>query len=152
MDEDHQVKLSLNTDGFHTLKLSMIREPKRVVTLSLSELPYRLESGNTYSFGSRYVAEKIAEIININASDITMNEAKVYFNMVPLTSKVVPVELRSDIKTARQYGVYGIPILDPAMVTIFGPEDVIDTVRTVKTEMLTRATPPRVSSPWCRCC
>lgn len=139
MDEDHQVKLSLNTDGFHTLKLSMIREPKRVVTLSLSELPYRLENGNTYSFGSRYVAEKIAEIININASDITMNEAKVYFNMVPLMSKVVPVELRSDIKTARQYGVYGIPILDPAMVTIFGPEDVIDTVRTVKTETLTRA-------------
>lgn len=139
MTEDCQVKLSLDIDGFHTLKLSMIREAKRSVTLSLDEVPYRLENGNTYSFGSQYVAEKIADLLDINASDITMNEAKVYFNMEPLKSKMVPVELRSDIKTARQYGVYGIPILDPAMVTIYGPEDVIDTVKTVKTELLTQA-------------
>lgn len=138
-EENLQVKLSLNTDGFHTLKLSMIREAKRKVTLPLSEVPYRLENGTTYSFGSQYVAEQIANLLDINASDITMNEAKIYFNMEPLMSKVVPVELRSDIKTARQYGVYGIPILDPAMVTVFGPKDVIDTVRTVKTELLAQA-------------
>lgn len=135
-DENLQVKLSLNTDGFHTLKLTMIREAKRTVTLPLNEVPYRLENGTTYSFGSQYVAEQIANRLDISASDITMNEAKIYFNMEPLISKVVPVELQSDIKTARQYGVYGIPILDPAMVTVFGPKDVIDTVRTVKTELL----------------
>lgn len=137
-DENLQVKLSLNTDGFHTLKLTMIREAKRTVTLPLNEVPYRLENGTTYSFGSQYVAEQIANRLDISASDITMNEAKIYFNMEPLISKVVPVELQSDIKTARQYGVYGIPILDPAMVTVFGPKDVIDTVRTVKTELLTQ--------------
>ncbi|MBQ6770043.1 MAG: YbbR-like domain-containing protein [Bacteroidales bacterium] len=131
------VKLSLDINGFHTLRLTTIREGKRNVTLSLADVPYRLENGNTYSFSSQYVAEKVADLLGVNASDITMNDAKVYFNLVPLKSKPVPVELQADIKAARQYGVYGIPILDPAMVTVFGPEDVIDTVRTVKTELLT---------------
>lgn len=136
---EQTVKLSLDIDGFHTLRLSMIREAKRVVAIPLDEIPYRLENGNTYSFGSQYVAEKIAERLDVNTSDLTMNDAKFYFNMESLMSKVVPVELRSDIKTSRQFGVYGIPILEPASVTIYGPEEVIDTVKSVKTMLLAKS-------------
>lgn len=136
---EQTVKLSLDIDGFHTLRLSMIRETKRVVAIPLDGIPYRLENGNTYSFGSQYVAEKIAERLDVNTSDLTMNEAKFYFNMEPLMSKVVPVELCSDIKTARQYGIYGIPILEPAYVTVFGPEEILDTVKSVKTMLLAKS-------------
>lgn len=136
---EQTVKLSLNIDGFHTLKLNMIREAKRVISVSLSEVPYRLENGTTYSFGSQYVAEKIADLLEVSASDLTMNDAKLYFTMDPLRSNVVPIELRSEIKTARQYGVYGIPILTPASITIYGPEDIIDTIKSVKTNLLSRS-------------
>ena len=136
--DEQSVKMSLNTDGFHTLRYKMIREANRCVSVAMDEVPYRLESGNTYSLGSQYVAEKVAERIGINATDITMNDAKVYFTMDLLKSKVVPVVLRSDIKTQRQYDLYGIPMLDPASVTIFGPEEVVDTVKSVKTMMLTK--------------
>lgn len=130
------VKMSLNIDGFHTLRYKMIREPNRVVTIFLNEVPYRLESGNTYSFSSQYVAEKVAESLDINASDITVNDAKIYFTMDALKSKVVPVDLQSDITPQRQYDVYGIPMLDPSSVTIFGPQEVIDTIKVVRTKML----------------
>ena len=133
--EEQSVKMSLNIDGFHTLRYKMIRD--RFVSIPLDEVPFRLEIGNTYSFRSQYVAEKVAEKLGINASDITMNDAKIYFNMDALKSKVVPVDLQSDITTARQYDIYGIPMLDPSSVTIFGPQDVIDTIRTVRTEPLT---------------
>ena len=133
--DEQSVKMSLNIDGFHTLRYKMIRD--RVVTIPLNEVSYRLENGNTYSFSSQYVAEKVAEKLNINASDITMNDAKIYFTMDALKSKVVPVVLRSDITTARQYEIYGIPMLDPSSVTIYGPQEVIDTVKTVRTELLT---------------
>ena len=136
---DQSVKMSLLIDGFHTLRYKMIREPNRFVTVSLEEVPYRIENGDTYSFSSQYVAEKVAERLGINASDITMNDAKIYFTLDALKSKVVPVVLRSDIKTQRQYDIYGIPMLDPSSVTIFGPEEVIDTVKSVKTELLSRA-------------
>ncbi len=133
--DEQSVKMSLNIDGFHTLRYKMIRD--RVVTIPLNEVSYRLENGNTYSFSSQYVAEKVAEKLNINASDITMNDAKIYFTMDALKSKVVPVVLRSDITTARQYEIYGIPMLDPSSVTIYGPQEVIDTIKTVRTEPLT---------------
>lgn len=136
--ENQSVKMSLNIDGFHTLRYKMIREPNRVVTIPLDEVTYRLENGNTYSFSSQYVAERVAESLDINASDITMNDAKIYFTMDVLKSKVVPVALQSDIKTQRQYGVYGLPMLNPASITIFGPQEVIDSVKVVKTVLLSK--------------
>ena len=132
------VKMSLNTDGFHTLRYKMVREPNRVITIPLDEVPYRQENVNTYSFSSQYVAERVAERLGISASDITMNDAKIYFAMDALKSKVVPVVLRSDIKTQRQYDLYGIPMLDPSSVTIFGPQEVIDSIKAVKTELLSK--------------
>ena len=44
---EQSVKMSLNIDGFHTLRYKMIREPYRFVALSLAEVPYRLENGDT---------------------------------------------------------------------------------------------------------
>ena len=133
--DEQSVKMSLNIDGFHTLRYKMIRD--RFVTIPLNEVPFRLENNNTYSFSSQYVAEKVADKLGINASDITMNDAKIYFTMDALKSKVVPIVLQSDVTTARQYGIYGIPMLDPSSVTIYGPEEVIDTIKTVRTEPLT---------------
>jgi hypothetical protein len=136
--DEQSVKMSFNVDGFHVLRYKMIREPKRYVTIDLNEVSYRQESGDTYSFSSQYVAEKIADRLGINASDITMNDSKIYFSMSPLKSKVVPIVLRSDIKMQRQFGLYGIPTLEPASVTIYGPDEVIDTVRSVRTEVLAK--------------
>ncbi len=135
---DQSVKMSLNIDGFHTLRFKMIRESYRFVSISLAEVPYHQESGNTYSFSSQYVAEKVADGFDISTADITLNESLIYFTMDQLKSKVVPVVMRSDIKTQRQYGVYGIPTLEPATVTIFGPSEIIDTVRSVQTEVLAK--------------
>ncbi len=135
---EQSVKMSLNIDGFHTLRHSMIREAKRTIEISLDEVPYRLEGGTTYSFSSQYVAEKVAQRLDVSASDVTVNDAKIYFNMEPLQSKVVPVEFCSDLVMQRQYGVYGIPVLDPATVTIYGSRAVLDTVRAVKTVRLSK--------------
>lgn len=135
---EQTVKLSLTIDGFHTLRCKAIREAKRYVIIALDEVPYRLESGHTYSFGSQYVIEKIADRLDVNATNIIMNEDKIYFEMNSLKSKVVPVVLRSDIRTQRQYEVYGLPILDPSSITIYGPEEIIDTLKSVKTEIVSK--------------
>ena len=136
---EQTAKLSLTTDGFHTLRYKMMREQKRVVGISLAEVPYRLESGNTYSFSSLYVTERVAELLNVTATDLTMNDAMVYFNLDPLKSKVVPVGLKSDIRPQRQYGVYGIPVLEPSSITVYGPADVVDTLKSVTTQLLNKS-------------
>ena len=101
---DQTVKMSLNIDGFHTLRYKMIREPRRVVTIALGEVSYRQENGNSYSVSSQYVAEKVAELLDISASDITMNEAKVYFNTTTPRSckpKTLSSKIRSCSSTVR---------------------------------------------------
>ena len=135
--DEQQLKMSLNIDGFHTLRCKMLRD--RSVTIPLNGVSYRLERGNVYSFSSQYVAEKVAEMLDISTSDITMNDAMVYFTMDDLKSKVVPIVFYSDLKMQRQYGLYGIPTIDPASVTIYGPEEVIDTVRSVRTQKVAKS-------------
>lgn len=136
---EQKVNIMMTTNGFHTLRYKMLREQKRRVELPLDEVPYHFEGGATYSISSLYVTERVAGLLDVNPTDLTMNDPKVYFQMDPLQSKVVPVTLKSDIRTQRQYEVYGIPVLDPSSVTVYGPEMVIDTLKTVTTKLLTRA-------------
>lgn len=135
---EQTVNLVMTTNGFHTLRYKMMREQKRKVELPLGKMDYRFESGTTYSFSHLYVTESVGEMLDINASDLAMNDSRVYFTMEPLMSKVVPVTLRSDIRTQRQYEVYGIPVLDPSTVTVYGSEAIIDTLKTVTTQLLSK--------------
>lgn len=133
---EQTVKLSFQADGFATLRHNLIRQQHRCVTVSLEEVPYRLEGGVTYSYSSQYIAELIADHLNIAASDITINDDKQYFNMEDLQSKVLPVRVPLDLKFQRQYQQYGSPVLTPYQVTVFGPQRLLDTLECVWTEPL----------------
>ena len=130
------VKFAFEADGFLTLAHNLIREQKRTVSISLDGVPYRHEGDITYSFSSNYVAEILAERLSINITDISMSDATIYFNMENLKSKVVPVTLNDDIRLQRQYERYGLPIITPASVTIYGSPEMLDSIQTVETRTL----------------
>lgn len=131
---DQKVNLSFVADGFVTLRHHMVRQPNRVIEISLNEVPYRLEGGNTYSYGSQYVAEQVAYWLGIPAGNVTMNDDKQYFNMEDLQQKELPVHVPLEVTTQRQYLVYGDPIVEPASVTAYGPKSVLDTVEMLRSE------------------
>ena len=130
---EQQVKLSFVADGFATLRHNLVRPQRRVVSISLDEVPYRLEGGNTYSYSTQYVAERVADWLGVPSGNVTSNDDKQYFNMEELQSKEVPVEVPIDVKTQRQYYVYGDPQVEPALVTVYGPKNVLDTLKSVRT-------------------
>lgn len=138
-NELQTVQFSMQADGFKTLDCKLLSDAKRVVEVSLAGVPYRLESENTYSFSSQYLAENIAKILDISSSDITMNDDKLYFEMEVLMSKVLPVQLRSDIRTQQRFETYGLPVIEPATVTVYGPENVLDTLHSVATQLLSKS-------------
>lgn len=133
---EQAVKLSFTADGFATLRHNLVREQRRVVEIPLGEVPYRLEGGVTYSYGSQYVAERVADWLGIPASNVTMNEDKQYFNMEDLQSKEVSVLVPLDVQTQRQYHVYGAPLVVPDKITVYGPKNLLDTMTAVYTEPL----------------
>ena len=99
---DQRVKLSFVADGFITLRHNLIREQNRVIVIPLDEVPYRLEGGNTYSYSSQYVAERVADWLGVPAGNVTINDDKQYFNMEDLQSRELPVKVPLDVKTQRQ--------------------------------------------------
>lgn len=131
---DQRVNLSFSADGFITLRHNLVREPNRVIEVSLEEVPYRLEGGNTYSYGSQYVAERVADWLGVPAGSVTVNDDKQYFNMEDLQQKDLPVQVPLDVKTQRQFQVYGDPLVEPGVITVYGPKSVLDTMEAIVTE------------------
>ena len=131
---DQRVNLNFVADGFVTLRHNLVRQPKRIVEIPLSEVPYRLEGGNTYSYGSQYVAERVADWLGVPAGNVTVNDDKQYFNMEDLQQKELPVRVPVDVKTQRQYLVYGDPIVVPSTITVYGPKSVLDTMDVIFTD------------------
>lgn len=132
---DQRVKLSFVADGFATLRHNMIRPQNRVVNISLDEVPYRHEGGNTYSYSAQYLAERVADWVGVSSGNVTVNDDKLYFNMEELQSKTLPVVVPLDVKTQRQYLVYGNPQVVPATLMVYGPKLVLDTMTAVYTSV-----------------
>lgn len=134
--QEQAVKLTFAADGFVTLGHNLMSDKRRVVEIPLSEVPYRLEGGFTYSYSSQYVVEKVAEWLSIPASNITINDDKQYFNMEDLQSKVLPVQVPLQVTTQRQYRIYSEPVTEPATITVYGPKNLLDTLNVIYTEPL----------------
>lgn len=130
---DQRVNLSFVADGFVTLRHNLVRQTNRIVEIPLIEVPYRLEGGNTYSYGSQYVAERVADWLGVPAGNVTVNDDKQYFNMEDLQQKELQVHVPMDLKPQRQYLVYGDPIIEPATITVYGPKSVLDTMEIIST-------------------
>jgi hypothetical protein len=133
---EQQVKLTFVADGFVTLGHNLVRKRNRVVEIPLSEVPYRLEGGYTYSYNSQYIVERVAEWLGIPASNVTTNDDKQFFNMEDLQSKELPVVVPLQVMTQRQFKVYGAPVVEPSTITVYGPKNILDTLTAVNTELL----------------
>lgn len=133
---EQQVKLSFVANGFATLRHNLLGAHRRVVVIPLDEVSYRLEGGNTYSYGSQYVADRVADRLSIAPGSVTMNDDKQYFNMEDLQVRVLPVHVPLKIVTQRQYNVYGAPVVTPASIAVYGPKNVLDTMTAVFTQPL----------------
>lgn len=130
------VKLSFVADGFITLRHNLVRKQFRVITIPLNEVTYRLEGGNTYSYSSQYVAERVADWLGVPSGNVTVNDDKQFFNMEDLQSKELQVRVPLDVKTQRQYQVYGQPKATPSSITVYGPKNMLDTMTAVYTATL----------------
>lgn len=128
---EQTLKYSFVADGFVILSNKMVPSRKRVVSIPLNQVPYRLEGGFTYSISSQYVVERLADWLNIPAGSITVNEDKQYFNMEDLQSRQLPVAVPLDVQTQRQYQLYGDPEVTPDVVTVYGPKNLLDTLTRV---------------------
>jgi YbbR domain-containing protein len=74
--------------------------------------------------------------LGVPTGSVTINDDKQLFHMEDLQSKELQVRVPLDVKTQRQYQVYGQPHATPSSITVYGPKNMLDTMTAVYTATL----------------
>ena len=118
-----KIKVTLSTSGFELLNYYFKPSSRRKVDISLEEVPLHKDSESTYSFGSSYAKEKIANYLTLEPSEVSFDENRIILNMEQLDSVRVKVIPNVDLTYEKQYNRLGKIQLTPDSVTIFGPKN-----------------------------
>ncbi len=130
------INVTLSASGFDLLNYYFRPNARRNVDISLEEVPLHHDGRDTYSFGSRYVIEKIAELLNVEIHEVNLNEDKIYLNMQELESKVVKILPNIDINYEKQFNRHGKIQITPDSITLYGPKEKLAKVDNVYTDKI----------------
>lgn len=132
-----KIKVTLSTSGFELLHYYFKPSSRRKVDISLEEVPLHKDSESTYSFGSSYAKEKIANFLTLEPNEVSFDESRIVLNMEQLDSVKVKVIPNVDLTYEKQYNRLGKIHLTPDSVTIYGPKNNISSIDNVYTQTLT---------------
>ena len=135
-NETQEIKITLSSRGFDLLHYYLKPSSRRKVDISLEEVPLHKDSESTYSFGSSYVKDKIAEFFAIEPGKISFDENRILLNMEQLDSISVKVVADVNLSYEKQYNRHGKIEITPDHVTIYGPKNKIASIENVYTENL----------------
>ena len=137
-NDNYRVEATITTTGFKLINYYITPKDKRVIELSLKEINYKKSNFETFSYSKRYLEEKIADFIGVNASEIEISDETQYFVMSKLTSKKVKIIPLTNLSFERQYNFYGEPVSIPDSATIFGSIDDIAGIQFLQTEVISK--------------
>ena len=132
-----KIKVTLSTSGFELLNYYFKPISRRKVDISLEEVPLHKDGESTYSFGSSYAKEKIANFLTLEPSEISFDENRIILNMEQLDSIRVKIIPNADLTYEKQYNRIGKIQLTPDSVTIYGPKNEIAEIDNIYTENFT---------------
>ncbi|MBQ2907110.1 MAG: hypothetical protein IJE47_05020 [Bacteroidales bacterium] len=135
-NDTQKINVTLSSRGFDLLHYYLKPVSRRKVDISLEEVPLHKDSESTYSFGSSYAKEKIANLLTIEPGKISFDENKIMLNMEQLDSVRVKVVPDLDMSYEKQYNRHGKIGITPDSVTIYGPKNIIESIDNVYTENL----------------
>ena len=131
-----EINVTLSTNGFELLHYYFKPSSRRKVDISLEEVPLHKDSESTYSFGSSYAKEKIANFLTLEPNEVSFEDNRITLNMEQLDSIRVRVIPNVDITYEKQYNRLDKIQLTPDSVTIYGPKNKISVIDNVFTQSL----------------
>lgn len=127
---DKQLNLSLRSHGFAIVRLKYF---KRINSLeiSLDEIPWRKRSQTEYYIHTTNLRSLTADMLNISEGEIDFEESEIRLRVYPLQQKKVAVHARVSYQYAAGYNSIAGPQLSPDSVLVYGPPDILDTLRCI---------------------
>lgn len=108
----------------------------KTVKISLKTVAYRKINQTDYFISSGILKELIANGVGLSEDNFRLEDDQLMFKLERLSTATVEVEAFTDINYRQQFGNFGTIKIEPATVTVFGPSEVLDTVRKVYTKRI----------------
>lgn len=134
---DSVVTFSLQTTGARLIR-SRFSSSRDSVHISIASLPALNREGLSYHYATANMLSGILdEQLEVNFTVSSVRPDTLFFHVVQGLEKKVPVQLHADLSYERRFGLYGEISLQPDSLTIYGPDNLVDSIHYVSTELLT---------------
>lgn len=105
------------------------------LVVDLSEIDVRKEKGNMYAIKTANLRENTAQVLGVNDRDLEFSKPELQFTMERLHKKRLRLSAKLNLSFKSQFRLYGYKI-HPAFVTVYGSQQVLDTLKTLNTAVI----------------
>lgn len=137
-ENNYSIEAAIEASGYKLLNYYLRPERLRGIVVSLKDTKYKKTEDDKYSFATVTVKELIANLMKINANEVSVKENDFIFTMYRLASKRVKVVPKTNISFDSQFNFYGEPSVTPDSITISGAYNTIKDIYFVNTNTLTK--------------
>jgi len=130
---DSSVSISFTDKGFTLLKLDLFSNMEQM-RIKVQEYNLVNDKEDFYQISTNDVKKYLAEETGVNAGNILISKPYLGFVMESLYTKKVAVTEKHTIQLKEQYDLYGDVLVSPQKIKVFGPKNILDTIKNVFTE------------------
>ena len=130
---DSSVNVNITARGFEIINLNLF-EDMDVLDINLDNFSLMKKEGQNYFVYTEELTEKLADVIGVPKKNVHFSKNTLSFTLTELSQKEFPLVNLVQFEFAEQFELYENPILTPTRVTVFGPAEILDTLKEVFTE------------------
>ncbi len=137
-ENNYSIEAAIEASGYKLLNYYLRPERLRGIVVSLKDTKYKKTEDDKYSFATVTIKELIANLMKINANEVSVKENDFIFTMYRLASKRVKVVPKTNISFDSQFNFYGEPSVTPDSISINGAYNTIKDIYFVNTNTVTK--------------
>jgi YbbR domain-containing protein len=130
---DSTVNVNVTARGFEIIKLNLF-ENMDILEINLDNFSLMKKEGLEYYVYTGELTEKLADIIGVPKKNVHFSKNTLSFTLTELSEKELPVVNLVHFEFSEQYDLYEQPILSPERISVYGPAEVLDTLKQVFTD------------------
>jgi len=134
---DSTLDLNLSARGFLILKLNLFNDMDNL-EINLDNYSIEQKGDNKYAIYTQELTNKLAQIVGISEKNIQISKAMLSFDMEKTGQKIVPVIPDYELGFVSQYDLYNDVTSNPEVVTVYGPQIILDSILGIRTTKLVR--------------
>ena len=132
---DSSLNLNLTARGFTILKMNLF-DDMDILDINLDNYSIEHKNGIKYAINTNELTQRFADIVGVSENEIHFSKVNLTFEMEKTGEKSVQVVPNYSLNFVNQYDLYSEVKADPEFIMVYGPKNVLDTIKAISTKNL----------------